>query len=70
MKVTRAFLKIWGDYYDKRNGYKATMHRPLSIEKLRVLIQEVQDARWALEEEFCVQGNFDEGLPSFAVSIT
>lgn len=45
------------------------MHRPVSVEKLRVLIQEVQDARWILEEDFSVQGNFEEGLPTFAVNL-
>jgi hypothetical protein len=45
------------------------MHRPVSVEKLRVLIQEVQDARWIIEEDFSAQGNFEEGLTNFAVRL-
>jgi hypothetical protein len=64
--VSPNFLKIWRDYYDVQQGFKAVAHRAIPLEKLTFLINEIYDKRWIMEEELFENGNRSE-IPTFIV---
>ncbi|KAJ3091758.1 hypothetical protein HK102_013525 [Quaeritorhiza haematococci] len=51
LKLPPTMLRIWRDYYDNRGARKPRFPRQFSKDRLLALIQDVYDARWALEEE-------------------
>ncbi|EGF83524.1 hypothetical protein BATDEDRAFT_22304 [Batrachochytrium dendrobatidis JAM81] len=64
--ISAAFLRIWGEYYRNRNGFKPTLNRTYSLQKLLSFIQEIYDMRWKLEIKYD-EGEFSEDteLPTF-----
>ncbi|KAH6583071.1 hypothetical protein BASA61_008195 [Batrachochytrium salamandrivorans] len=68
--VSKVFMRIWGDYYQKRNGFKPQLNRTYTLQKLQSFIQEVYDIRWKLEEKYNESGIPDElGLPRFIANV-
>ena len=57
-------MKIWGNYYDVQGGFKAPLNRAISQEKMILLIKEIYDHRWTVEEELSYQGQVDQ-MPQF-----
>jgi hypothetical protein len=66
--VSSAFLKIWGEFYDNREGVKAIIHRGVPEDKIKILIQEVYESGWQYEEEYLLRGDLSEELDSFTVN--
>ncbi|KAJ2998121.1 hypothetical protein HDV02_004798 [Globomyces sp. JEL0801] len=50
--VSANFYKIWKNYYEVRKGTKPKSNRILPLPKLLVIIDEIYDTRWKVEEEF------------------
>ncbi|KAH6582058.1 hypothetical protein BASA61_008684 [Batrachochytrium salamandrivorans] len=68
--VSKVFMRIWGDYYQERNGFKPQLNRTYTLQKLQSFIQEVYDIRWKLEEKYNESGIPDElGLPRFIANV-
>ncbi|KAJ1340369.1 hypothetical protein BSLG_005011 [Batrachochytrium salamandrivorans] len=40
--VSKVFMRIWGDYYQERNGFKPQLNRTYTLQKLQSFIQEVK----------------------------
>ena len=66
--MSENFLKIWGNYYDVQNGFKANANRTIPLEKLVPLIQEIYETRWIMEEDLLLEGKRLE-IPNFIVYI-
>ncbi|KAI8811689.1 hypothetical protein BJ742DRAFT_867047, partial [Cladochytrium replicatum] len=67
LQNSKTILRIWKDFYDERGGKKPPINRSFTVEHVHSIIQELYDARWALEEaqENAKEDSPDEPIPCF-----
>ncbi|KAI8833719.1 hypothetical protein BC829DRAFT_407714 [Chytridium lagenaria] len=50
-QLSKTMKIVWGEFYEKREGFRPKLTRTFQIPRLMAIIQEVYDARWVYEED-------------------